>query len=164
LAWQENARTHRPPWQLVLQQSAPAWQTSPSVLQVAPLGPGGTAAHRPPAQIEEQQSAAPAQLWPTARHSVSLQLPPKQRLVQHVVAELQLAPGPLQKVGLVHRPAVQVPEQQAVLFSWQLWPAPMHTEPGPPSVTGMPVSATPLSPTLPSPPSGGVSLLQVQPG
>jgi hypothetical protein len=70
-AWQEAARAQTLPWQLVEQHVLPDVHASPSVEQVEPLVPAGTAAQVPVlVQIVEQQSDPAAQPWPTEAHSL----------------------------------------------------------------------------------------------
>jgi hypothetical protein len=71
------AGLHAPPWQFVEQQSAGCAHASPSVLQVAPVGPGGSASQTlPKPQRPEQHCESSAQLCDALRHTAGLQVAP----------------------------------------------------------------------------------------
>src|SRR5512139_1615126 len=90
-----------PPLQLVEQQSVPSVQASPSVLQVEPVGPGGSATHfEPEPQMPEQHCASVAQDWSTWRQTDEEQVAPGlpafvQVWEQHCASEPQGSPGQL---------------------------------------------------------------------
>jgi hypothetical protein len=150
-ALQTYARTQRPPWQLVEQQSD-AWpQTWPSVPQVAPA----TAAQAPPVQVPLQQSPAAPQAWPLGAQSAAWQAPPAHDSEQQSAWRAQAWPAVAQKVGVVHASAPpsptgpQTPEQHGEP-ALQLAPGERHPGPPsrarPPSLPGPPSAAGPASP------------------
>jgi hypothetical protein len=95
----------------VEQQSVPAAQDSPSVLQVPPPG---VAAHRPPVHTVEQHWAPPEQEVPIALHAVALHVVLEQFCEQQSRLEAQVAPVPLQN-GFAHLPETQLPVQHCAL-------------------------------------------------
>ncbi len=94
-----------PPLQFVEQQSAAYVHASPSVLQVAPLPPGGSAAHFEPVQTPEQHCVLLAQAWSIWRQTFDEQVAPAvpafgQFREQHWASELQASPGAAQRPPL----------------------------------------------------------------
>jgi hypothetical protein len=120
------AGTHAPPWQFVEQQSWPARQASPCVLQVAPVLPLGTASHRP--EVVAPQEPVLEQHWdslvqpsPIWRHASARQRPATQLREQHPASPVHVSPAESQNSLEVHSflplPGFrsQIPEQQSVV-------------------------------------------------
>ena len=133
-----------PPWQVCEQQSVPAAQASPSVLQTYPPEVG-TAAHAPFEARPEQQLAALEVAAPAWRHGCAPHLPPVHWSEQHSPAPVQTAPASLQNCVVVHFPAEHTVEQHSA--------PPLQSAPRSPHVaTGAshlpPVHANPVQQSL----------------
>jgi hypothetical protein len=137
-----------PPWQLVEQQSAPAPQEFPRVVQVALLPDTVMAWHLPPVHVPEQHCEAAVQLWPTDWHAPLPQVPvaaPAARVQvrsQQSALRPQLAPAAAQNVEELQCPVfwpaamLHAVEQQSALVAqlsppaWQaFWTGAAQTPP-----------------------------------
>lgn len=144
MALQAEAWTHLPPWQLVEQQSVPALQAFPRVVQVAVLPDTVIAAHWPLVHVPEQHCEAAVQLWPTDWHAPLPHVPVVapaamvQVRSQQSALRLQLAPAAAQNVEELHFlvVALHAVEQQSALVvqlsppAWQaFWTGAAQTPP-----------------------------------
>ena len=89
------------------QQSEPWAQAWPSTLHELPE----MLAQEPLVQVWVQHSLGLEQDWLTSLHWVEEQWPLVHELEQHSVLAEQASLGPLQNMGVVQTPLVQVPEQ-----------------------------------------------------
>jgi hypothetical protein len=93
-ALHDAAGLQAPPWQLVEQQSVARAQASPSVLQVCPVEPAGSASQSPPApQMPEQQAASSLHDCATCRQATDEQVPPAQLCEQQSESVEQGSPA-----------------------------------------------------------------------
>ncbi len=119
---------HRPPWQLVEQQSDPSVQESPSVRHaLVPVGEGS--AWQVVAQLPVQHSPAAAHAVPVPLQVVFAQRPLAQESEQHSLESAHAAPGVLQNAVVVQAPLLQAPEQHPA-FESQALPVPRQLETG----------------------------------